>query len=244
MKVCTITATRGRHRHLERVVRFMLNQDYDGEMIHLIYNNHPEELRLNGNLSSDKFLLINNHLNLKTLKPYNNLGDIYNDIMRFVPEDVEVINFMDDDDIYLPNHTSEGIRGLRRGGKKAYKPKFSYYAHLKRVTLANNNLEPSIFVMVDHIREYGFSSETTAQHLKWLDPLVINGEIFEDPEGKPTYICDWSQEIPTFKTSGAPQNPNNYNNYINSSLDNGDKIITPVSQSWAEHYYNKINKVQ
>lgn len=243
MKVGIITATKNRHKQLERVVKFVMNQTYT-DWTHIIYNNAVDKLRLNNNLPADKFLLINNNINLKTHKPYENLGDIYNDILKYIPSDIDVICFADDDDIFLPNHLEEGIKGLEKHGKLAYKPEKSYFLYQKKCSLSINVFEPSIFVKASHIKEYGFSPETTAQHHQWLQPLLNKGEIIADPEGIPTYICDWSQEIPTFKTSGDPHNPNNFNNYTTHSQDKGDSIITPCSQSWADHYYRKIEKCQ
>lgn len=240
MKVCLVTATKRRHRQLERLVRFVINQTSD-DWTHLIYNNAPESLRLNANLPTDKFILINSPINVTTHKPYTNLGDIYTDAIKYIPEDCDVVNFMDDDDVFFPNHVEEGLKGLIRGGVKAYKPKKSWYKNLRDIHLVENILEPSIFVMKSHILEHGFSSETTAQHLKWLNPLISDNQIYADPDGPPTYICDWGQEIRTFKTSGDPNNPKNFDNYSNHSQDCGDGIITPLSQSWAEHYYRYIN---
>ena len=233
LKVCLITATKGRHKQLERVVRFSLEQTYDN-WVHLIYNNSPVELQLDDILPADKYILINNHKDLITKQDYKTLGDIYRDIMTFLPDDIDVINFMDDDDVFLPNHVEEGVKGLIRGKKKAYKPKKSWYRHGRKNELVENTLEPSIFVYADHIREFGFSSETTAQHLQWVNPLVYHKEIFVDPEGKPTYICDWSQQIPTFKTSGDPHNPSNFDNYTSNSQDHGDNIISPCSKEIGE----------
>src|SRR5688572_28352130 len=113
MKVCLITATKNRHKQLERVVRFALNQTSQ-DWVHLIFNNAPEALRLNANLPTDKFILINKSLSTKTNKPFATLGDIYNDILPFIPEDCDVVNFMDDDDVFLPNHVEEGLNGLQR----------------------------------------------------------------------------------------------------------------------------------
>lgn len=236
LKVCLITATKNRHRQLERLVRFVLNQTYTN-WTHLIFNNASSPLRLNTNLDSNKFLLINKSLSSKTGKSYTTLGDIYNDIIPFIPEDCDVINFMDDDDVFMPNHVEEGIKGLERGRKKAYKPQKSWYKHGRGIDLVENNLEPSIFVEASHIKEYGFSPETTAQHLQWLHPLIHEGQIFVDAEGPATYICDWGQEIPTFKTSGNPHNPENFNNYAQWSQDKGDGIITPCHPNLALRYY-------
>lgn len=237
LKVAIITPTKNRHHCIERLVRFVMDQTYEN-YIHIIFNNSLREQRLNSNLSN-KFLLINNPFSLQTKAPYLTLGDIYNDINQFIPEDVDLVTFMDDDDVFFPDHLEEGVKGYLKGGKKAYKPKRSYYKHGKKVDLVENVLEPSIFVEASHVKEYGFGVETSAQHHKWLQPLIDKGEIFVDPEGKPTYICDWSQEIKTFKTSGDPNNPNNFKNYDSWSSQNNamdDGIITPVSKSWAEHY--------
>lgn len=236
MKVCLITATKNRHTQLERVVRFSLNQTVDN-WIHLIYNNSNIDLSLDDDLSSDKYILVNKPICTSTNKPYETLGDIYNDIMEFIPEDCDILNFMDDDDIFLPNHVEEGLKGLEKGGLKAYKPSHSYFKQISGVSLVQNTLEPSIFVKKSHVKQHGFSQETTAQHLKWLNPLVYDREIFVDQEGVPTYICDWSQQIPTFKTSGDPNNPSNFSNYSSWSKDIGDGIITPCSNSKAQIYY-------
>jgi hypothetical protein len=241
MKVCLITATKNRHKHLERVVRFSLDQSYDN-WVHLIYNNSDKPLRLAKDLP-DRFILINKHVSTKTNLPYQSLGEIYNDIIEFIPDDVDIINFMDDDDVFLENHIEEGVAGIIRGGKSAYKPKKSYYKHGKIITLVENVMEPSIFVKAECIREHGFSDETTAQHLQWVRPLIEKDDFFVDELGKPTYICDWSQEISTYKTSGNPSNPLNFKAYEEWSKDNGDGIITPCSKSWADHY-RTIKKVK
>lgn len=235
--VCLVTCTKNRHRHLERVVRFVLNQTYSGKLYHLIYNNSEIPLELDDKLDVNKFLLVNNHLSYSTGKPYVTLGEIYNDAITHIPEDTDIVNMMDDDDIYLPDHVEEGVKGILRHGKLAYKPKKSWYRHLKSISLQENTLEPSIFVDFNHLKQYGFSLETTAQHLQWIDPLITSNQIIADPDGKPTYICDWSQDIPTFKTSGNPNNPQNFKNYSDWSKDKGDGIITPCTNGWAEHYY-------
>jgi hypothetical protein len=158
--------------------------------------------------------------------------------MQFVPADTEVINFMDDDDVFFPNHVEEGVKGLIKGGKIAYKPQKSYYRQRgNRISLVENVMEPSVFVKAEHVRQAGFGLETTAQHHQWLMPLAYKGEVYVDPEGKPTYICDWGQDIPTFKTSGDPNHPENFLNYEKHSTDKGDGIITPCSENLANRYY-------
>lgn len=240
MKVCLITATKNRHNQLERVVRFVLNQT-SNDWTHLIYNNASESLVLDESLPKNKFILINNSISLDTEKPYKTLGEIYTDILKYIPEDCDVVNFMDDDDIFLPNHVEEGLKSLEKSNLKAYKPEKSWFKYLQnKPELVSNTLEPSIFVKTSHIKKYGFFNETTAQHLKWVNPLISESQIFADPNGVPTYVCDWSQEISTFKTSGDPNNPDNFLNYETWSQDKGDGIITPCSEELVQHYYNII----
>lgn len=240
MKICAITCTKGRHRLLERSVRMFLEQDYSNS-IQLIYNNACTAQRLNKNLPSERFILINNCIDTKTDRPYTTLGAIYTDAIKYIPDDVDVICFMDDDDLFFPTHFTEGIKGLIKGGKTAYKPEKSYFKSGQIINLISNTLEPSIFVKKDHILKYGFGDNTVSQHLQWVVPLVDNREIFVDPEGKPTLIYTWGERIPTFKTSGDPNNPNNFNNYAGFSIDHGDKIITPVSKDIAFNYFMPLH---
>lgn len=204
----------------------------------MIYNNSCIAQKLNRNLPTDRFILVNNCIDELTKKTYTNLGDIYRDAVKYIPEDVDVINFSDDDDIFLPNHIEEGVKGLIRGGKTAYKPEKSYFKQRGRTILIENVLEPSIFVKKDHVLQYGFSNTSTPQHHQWLQPLIDSGDIYADPKGIPTLIYDWSQEIPTFKTSGDPLNPKNFTNFDKFSKDEGDRIITPAAIKETVKYYD------
>lgn len=252
MNVIAITATCGRHYCVERTVRMFLEQDYDGDHTLLIYNNSdipqsidvlPHEFH---NRKNKAIYLINksNLANAKD-KRYTNLGDIYMDALSIAIEfgPFDVITFMDDDDIFLPNHISEGVKGLKRAhdqGKTAYKPIKSYFRHAGGVDLMSNTLEPSIFVDFQHIVKYGFSPTTTDQHLQWVNPLVYNNQILVDDLGKPTLIYNWGDDFPTFKTSGDAGNINNFNNYRRYSQDHGDRIIKPCKLEDIEKIYATI----
>lgn len=252
MHVCAICATCGRHTLLERSLRFFLDQEHDTEKDHfdvfhlLIYNNSNVELSLDDNLFSKvegykSVQLVNNHIDSQTGLPYTNLGAIYNDALKHIPDNIEVIVHWDDDDIFLPNHLSEGVKGLERGNLVAYKPAKSYYRHPGGVELMSNTLEPSIFVASWHIMEHGYSLETTAQHLQWVNPLVYEKKIFVDENGPATLIYNWGDvEIPTFKTSGNPTNLGNFDNYRNFSRDHGDRVITPWKKEDVQKYYDLV----
>lgn len=245
MKIAAISATCGRHRCIERTISFFLDQDYKDDHFLLIYNNSEVEQSLApiDFPPNKRVLLVNNHINLRTSERYSNLGDIYIDALTFVPEEYDIITFMDDDDIFLPNHFSSGVAGLERAkvvndsSYVAYKPEKSYYRDPRGLHLMNNTLEPSIFVERKHIEHYGFSPVTTEQHLQWVVPLVTNNLIYADPVGEPTLIYNWGDTFQTFKTSGNFHDPNNFNNYRTHSRDHGDQIITPADVT---EYYNLV----
>jgi SAM-dependent methyltransferase len=237
MKVTAICATSGRHACLERAVGFFLAQTYlDKEL--LIYNNSSVPLSLAEGYPG--IICINAPLDAITGRRYTNLGSIYRDALSFV--DSDIVCFWDDDDAYLPDHIEEGVKGLQRakslGDYKAYKPKYSWYRDANGIHAMDNTLEPSIFVEYETLKQYGFYQSTSDQHLKWINGLLNNGQIWADPTGTPTLIYDWSQAIPTYKTSGDPSNPSNFNNYQIRSQDHGDWIITSVApDSYYQEFY-------
>lgn len=250
MKVLSITATAGRHTLLERCVGMFLNQDYPDKHL-LIWQNSPVPQKLDKEY--DNITLVNNHISTITGERYKTLGEIYNDIIKFVKENdylnsFDVITFSDDDDGYFPNHLSAGVKGLDGANMgvddfyKAYKPEQSYFHHPGGVSLGGNNLEPSIFVFAKHIKKYGFSDETTAQHLQWLNPLLDEGTIFINKWGSPTLVYDWNSPVDCFKTSGNPGNPYNFENYHANSREHGDGIISPWTPEQLQPYFEYIKK--
>lgn len=239
VKVLCICATKNRHRHLEKLLTCFLNQDYQGEHTLLIYNNSPIDQVLStevlsGLPSNKKVLLINNSKSLATGESYNSLGSIYNDILSYVQKQelqVDIVNHMDDDDVFLPNHISEGVKGYIASGNKAYKPRFSLFRDSKGVQRQNNVFEPSIFVEFKHLCLHGYFDKNVDLHHKWLRPLEKELQILSDPNGIPTFIYDWSGTIDTYKTSGNPDTEKSFSAYAAYSNDVGDRVITPMSKS-------------
>lgn len=226
-------ATAGRHTLCERAVSMFLQQDYQNKHL-LIWQNSPVYKTLPKDYSN--ITLVNNHLNRQTGERYATLGEIYNDILDYVffsPDapkyiNADIICHWDDDDAYLGDHISKGVDGYIKGGKKAYKPERSYYAHANGIDLVGNNMEPSIFVSANHLFVHGYSNESVAHHLKWLNPLLTDQQIHIDPKGKPTMIYDWSpNEVGCYKTSGNPSSPTNFDDYHRFSQDHGDCAILP-----------------
>lgn len=254
MHVLAIMATCGRHKLCERSLRFFLDQDYTGEHTLLIFNNSHIEQHggpiLKEDLPDNKhLLLVNKCIDSETGEKYTNLGAIYRDALKELDNlpPIDVIIHWDDDDIFLPNHITEGVKGLETAlniedkNYFAYKPAKSYYRHPNGIELMSNTLEPSIFVVTDHIKKHGYSLTTTDQHLQWVNPLVYGEHIWVDGHGIPTLIYNWGDtEIPTFKTSGNATHPENFNNYRSFSKDHGDGMIIPWKKEDVQDYYNLI----
>ena len=237
--VIAICATKNRHTHLEKLVRCFLDQDYEGSHTLLIYNNAFESQEL-GKIdlpSNKKIILINNCMDLKTGMAYTNLGSVYRDALEFLTEDYDIATHMDDDDVYLPNHISEGVKGMSFD-YLAYKPATSYYLDSTGLTEQSNVLEPSIFVNFKYLKDAGYFETNVNLHHKWLKDLLETNKILVAKDGLPTFIYDWSGIIPVWKTSGDPDNPENFNNYTKNSKDWGDRIITPVDKSITKYYLN------
>lgn len=238
--VTCVTATYNRHFHLERVVRFFIDQDYPGEHLLLIYNNHPltQELAPITLPRNKRIILVNNSADYRTFDRYTNLGAIYRDALTHVPMSTDIICFWDDDDQYLPYHISEGVKGYQRAkeqGKIAYKPEKSFYRDTEnKLHLAGNTLEPSIFIEASHVFSYGFKDSTVDQHFGWYSPLIEDNLLFIDPSGPSTFIYTWCGDV--FKTSGNPHDQN-FDNCRAHKGDVGDRMITPISPEEAEEFY-------
>jgi len=251
--VWCICATCGRHTVMERSLGFFIAQDYDGEHTLLVYNNSDveQELDLPLDLPSNKhILLINQHVDSQTDKQYTNLGAIYNDAFGYVSIGCELLTHWDDDDIFMPNHITEGVAGYKRAkelqkGMVAYKPERSWFRHPKGLDMMGNNLEPSVFVEPMHIYDKKYALTTTDQHLQWFRPLLDEQKMFVDPNGLATLVYNWGDmDIPTFKTSGDCHNPRNFDNYRMVSREHGDHYLTPWKPERIEAFYNSLNTLQ
>lgn len=250
MNACLITCFFARSAKVERIIRFFLDQSYNGPATLLLYNNapYPQKLNIEETIPENKhIILINNYLDLETGGQYTSTGDIFRDALTFVPEGTDVVNFYDSDDIFLPNHVSEGVNGIIRAHhlmKKAYKPFYSYFLWAKECQLAHNSLEPSIFVDYQYIKKYGFNKTSSSYHDGWLSPLRDNNEMLVDPNGIPTLLYDWQEGHNTFKISGSGDDgPENLRNHRNKEQDFGSGILTPISKEEAQKYYDLVKNI-
>lgn len=237
-----LCCTYGRHTVLERLVKSFIDQDYKGSHTLLIYNNSPVEQRLHDiDLPENKKItLINNSKDLSTGESYSSTGAVFRDALNFIPDSCEIVAIMDDDDIYLPEHITKGVDGIKRAkklGKKVYKPYYSYFKTSKGIELQHNNMEPSSFILTDYIKEKGFKLTSVDYHDGWLQDAKDNNLLYIDPQGEPTFIYDWSGEFKVHKISGDMFNPENFRNHLIYSGDHGDNVLTPWNDSQIKPYY-------
>lgn len=239
-KVVQLTLTYNRHSLLERVLRCFLEQDYEGDSTLFIYNTgEPTQLTDLQLPANKKVVLINNQKNLVTKEPYMSVGEKYRDALSLIPDDTDIINHLDDDDLAMPNHLSEGVKGILRNGKKGYKPKYSWFRHRQGITKAENVFEGSIFVTYEHLKSTGYLPVSVKYHDGWLLPLVAEGSI-ADPNGPSTWVYDWGGDYKAYKMSGRGQDTQE--NFLTSqvtSVDVGDGIIKPCPLPEVQRIFDK-----
>jgi len=240
LKVVCLMLTRGRHYCAERSLSFFLDQDYPNKHL-IIYQNSPVEQTLGASIDPNLVTLINNNICSVTGKPYENLGDIYNDAIKHISLDTDIVNFFEDDDGRQPYFLSEGVKGYERAlslGKRAYKPLTSIFRTADSISPTQNVLEGSWFVFADHIKNTGFNTGVNvSHHHKWVNPLLANEQVLIDDINQPNYVYNWGENIPVYKTSGAGETHDNFLNYCRFSQDHGDQILSRMN---VDKYYKQI----
>lgn len=234
-----LTCTFGRFKCLQRNLKCYLDQDTQQESVMFICNSGaPLKLPDNFIVPRGKNIYIDNcHLlNIQTV------GEKYAHALHLATQlypDIDIINSADDDDIFMPDHLSQGYRGMQLSlsqDKYAYKPKLSYFRYREngavKYTRNENTYEPSIFVKADWIKEKGYAPVSIKYHQQWLVPLVEQDKILVDLYGKSTLIYNWGDDWQTYKMSGsATDNQNNFNAHKRSSTDMGNGILTPAEDN-------------
>ena len=245
-KVSLITCYIGRSNYIKRILACFLAQDYEGPIELILYHNGYGIHQLSKDIilpPNKTIKLINNHLDSETGKEYTNTGAIFRDALKQTSG--EIINFFDSDDLFLPNHVSEGAKGLEKAlkiGCWAYKPKKSYHVYLDKFTLEANNMEPSIFVAKHYLELMGFAKVSSSYHQQWLSPLQHSTRIYEDEIGTPTFLYDWHRGHNTFKISGSgDDSEKNFRSHriFESSLSE-EHILTPLTREELNKEYEGI----
>lgn len=240
LKIVCLMLTRGRHYCAERSLSFFLDQDYPNKHL-IIYQNSPVEHKLDESIDPSLVTLINNNICSRTGKPYDNLGDVHNDALKYIPEDADVVNIFDDDDARQSYFLSEGVAGYKRAielGKKAFKPKTCLLRSAEKIEYVQNVLEGSWFINAKYLLEKGFKSGVNVSHHEgWTLPLINNGDFLSDDINLPRYIYNWGENLLVYKTSGAGETWDNFLNYCRFSREYGDQIFSRIN---VDKYYKEI----
>lgn len=244
-----LTATHGRYKCLQRNLKCYIDQDYTGPSVMFICNSgKPLKLPEDFELPAHKNIYIDNC----GAMGFSSVGEKYNHALKLALQlypDISIVTSADDDDIFLPNHMSEGKTGIRRTAEQnkwGYKPQQSYYRYRDengdvQIKLEQNTLEPSIFVFKQHLEQWGYANVSIKYHQMWLDPLFIMNDILVDPEGMPTLIYNWGDNggvdsWDIYKMSGAAEDTQrNFNAHLLHSKDMGDGILYPAEDN-SEYY--------
>lgn len=227
--------TYNRKKLLERAIGCFLLQE--GENVLVIYNTGSPYV-----YEHPRVILVNNSLDYLTGLPYQNVGAKHRDAYTHCPP-YDVITHMCDDDMFLPEHMGAGVAGLLSCKLAAYKPKESWYMYSPtQAILQENVMEPSIFISSSEMITYQMNS--VCYHNGWLYPLIERQQLYTDPNGKSTFIYDWSGASPVYKLSGRGVDDNN--NFIDSQAF-GDSIggqLIPLTYEQLLPYYSLTYKVK
>lgn len=219
--------TYGRATCVERSIGMFLNQDFKGEKELIVFNTdvqYPLELEQ----KYDNIIIINNDKDYYTKESYDNVGAIRRDALCHAEGDYYIC--WDDDDIFLPWNITQCVEGVIRTGKKAWKPKKSFFNSGGNISLVQNTLEASVMADLNFVRDYGFYLETGKEHLLWYTELRNQKELNENDDlSIPGYCFNWNDpEIAPHKQSGNIGHPDNFRDHKKSSVDHATKKLIPL----------------
>lgn len=251
MNVLSIVTTYNRNTCLQRAIRFFLEQDYTGNHTMLIFNSGVETSLPDLQLPSNKDIyLVNKNISDKTNKAFTSVGQKHREAFEagYDYADFDIVTHSDVDDIFFPNHISEGVKGMQKAysmNKLGYKPKKSYCRVGNKILLNENVYEPSMFIDVEFILDNKHLDNNVKYHDGWLLPLVQSNKLLVDEEGKPTFCYDWSGQIPVYKMSGRPDDALNFALSQSTEVDTGNGLTEPITKEEADTLYNLIlNRVE
>lgn len=237
---------------VERVIAQYYAQSHANKEL-IIFNTdmeYPFELGFN----DPTIVVVNNNIDYQTGLEYTNRGQICRDAVTHARGDYFML--ADDDDIYLPWHMQQAYEGIVEIGRDAWKPRRSFFAQPHRVTLVQNTLEASVIVKMPRIRQIGFREDKTGyEGLSWYTRLRDEGQLDElNDNNVPSYCFNWSDphEIAGHKQSGNIDNPTNFEEHKQASLDYARRPLQPLDQSslaqvyaryydWYRHNQHEIN---
>jgi hypothetical protein len=199
-----------------------MSQDYEGDTELILYNT-DEDYPIQINHRPANVRIVNCGKDQVTGKPYTNVGAIRRDAIKHASGDLHIT--FDDDDVYLPWFIRQGVDGLLKTGRKAWKPFRSFFKTNSRVDLVKNTLEASVIVQM---QEMTFGLSTGSEGLSWYTRLRDQGELNEnETDSIPAYAFDWSDpfNLAPHRQSGAIDRPNNFEEHKAATKDKHTRPI-------------------
>jgi len=253
MRLPTISAvccTYRRFSCVERVINCFLQQNYPHKEL-IVFNTDMENPYIDNGCEwlPRGVLFINWGKDHRTKKPYDNVGAIRRDALKFASGDY-VITY-DDDDIYLPWFMEQAVERMKETGLPSFKPQKSFYKSREKLELVSNTMEASVVANKDLIEKYGYRLETGTEGLGWYEKMRDNRELDEnDLYYLPSYCFNWGdgEEMKApHKQSGDINNPENFNNHKKYSTDavNGHNVRiynNDEMQTIYQPYYDYIKQ--
>lgn len=220
--ITAIMCTYGRFSFVERTVNLFLQQTYPNKRL-IIFNTataskeqiyQPPAKELQGLVT-----IINNNIDYVTGEPYTNVGAIRRDALTHAETEGYHVTW-DDDDIFLPWFMQQAVDRMKQKGLPSFKPAKSFFYSGDNLRLCQNTLEASVVADINKVREYGFLLETGKEGLEWYTKMRDNKELDEnDTYYIPSYCFDWNSGEDVHRQSGDIDNPNNFNNHKQRSVD-------------------------
>jgi hypothetical protein len=233
MKATALMCTYGRHNFVERSVKMFLEQDYENKHL-VIFQNSPIFQTMDQEYPD---------ITLVNQSGFDTVGDIFEEAIKYLPSDTDLVFIWDDDDIYFRNHISNGVAGIVKYKKPAYKPKFALMRDKYEISKISNILEASWVLRKEILFNIGFSKHNfTDSHRTWVNYCIENNEVYED-ESILTYCYTWNNpEGMVAHTSGIEYYKNSKQIHHRLSADHGDRVITPCSKEKLNELYAEFTE--
>jgi|GEM_PF-1238085 hypothetical protein len=242
-QVTAVMCTYGRFTCVERAMNCFLAQTYPNKRL-IIYNTDTNSrYEIQDWFSEKRILVWNNNMDYLTKENYTNVGAIRRDALDLVSDGLGgYVVTWDDDDVFLPWFMEQAIDRIRETNLPSFKPEMSFFYSGDNLRLVRNTLEASVVAKYEKVREYGYLLETGKEGLGWYTKMRDKRELNEhDKYYLPSYCFNWNDGYEMnapHKQSGDIDNPDNFNNHKEASIDavNGRSLSIYTEEKMRETY--------
>jgi hypothetical protein len=233
---------------VQRSINFFLNQKLNPETETelIIFNTDVEHPLILGKSLLPYFnqiQIINNNTDYQTYSDYTNIGAIRRDSILHATGSHYIC--WDDDDVFLPWNIQQCVDGLNRNPDLwAWKPKKSlWWCTGKDPSVAENNMEASIIVNLERLREVSFSShQGGGEHIQWLDKFQKLKKIIADKQSIPAYCFNWADQglMRGHKQSGSIDRKDNFEHHKKETKDFATRPLELFDPQEINSIYEKM----